>query len=181
MAKGKTSSHLGTYPLNSLSRSFTSDAHISIAEKLFCSFVLMSSKKYSLTAYLSWKALPIAPRGAQTAAVLPATNCCKSFRLQSNSYVLNKYSLLTRSHMSPWIPRSLRYGFIILYNSFGSQTLILNYSGWTSCRDESCSPPAQDATSPLKRGGANLSIPKIGLQKIEINCNPNLVQNDNKT
>ena len=33
MAKGKTSSHLGTYPLNSLSRSFTSDAHISIAEK----------------------------------------------------------------------------------------------------------------------------------------------------
>jgi hypothetical protein len=27
----------------------------------------------------------------------------------------------------------------------------------------------------------DLSIPKIGLQKTDINCNPNLVQNDNKT
>ncbi|MBQ8271167.1 MAG: hypothetical protein IJZ22_08215 [Bacteroidaceae bacterium] len=27
----------------------------------------------------------------------------------------------------------------------------------------------------------DVSIPKIGLQKIDINCNPNLVQNDNKT
>ena len=26
-----------------------------------------------------------------------------------------------------------------------------------------------------------VSIPKIGLQKTDINCNPNLVQNDNKT
>ena len=30
-------------------------------------------------------------------------------------------------------------------------------------------------------GSVEMSIPKIGLQKIEINCNPNLVQNDNKT
>ena len=40
--------------------------------------------------------------------------------------------------------------------------------------------------SPAKfRGGDRtlfpMSIPKIGLQKKEINCNPNLVQNDNTT
>ena len=34
---------------------------------------------------------------------------------------------------------------------------------------------------PLQEGQFTVSIPKIGLQKIEINCNPNLVQNDNKT
>ena len=31
------------------------------------------------------------------------------------------------------------------------------------------------------QGCSMVSIPKIGLQKKEINCNPNLVQNDNKT
>ena len=45
--------------------------------------------------------------------------------------------------------------------------------------------------SPSLRGSArglgggktlcSVSIPKIGLQKTDINCNPNLVQNDNKT
>ena len=64
MAKGKTSSHLGTYPLNSLSRSFTSDAHISIAEKFFCSFVLLSSKNYSFNCVFKLKSLANrTPRG----------------------------------------------------------------------------------------------------------------------
>ena len=104
MAKGKTSSHLGTYPLNSLSRSFTSDAHISIAEKLFCSFVLLSSKNsFQFSVLTTLSVIEPAPARVKSSSKLGFCSLTRGFQF-SDLTALRAFDLVQKFTVAPSEP-----------------------------------------------------------------------------